>query len=470
MSEATNAPGPAPTDIQEQVELAIARNPEVVANTIYPYMGPLIRGTVTDALDGMLRSFNETLRYSLSFRGLLWRIEALRTGRSFSDVVLSKTMEFRVEQVFLIHGATGLMLQHVTDLETQQDPMMISGMLTAIQDFVHSSLGSGKGEALNTLNVGDTTILIERGPYCFLAAVVRGTPPSNLRPHLANAVAETHRLLGPVLEKFDGDTTPIEPCKPIVEKCLVKELKDVEKKFPWRLALGWAIVLVLVGRVTFVNIRDGIYWRQYLERLSHQRGIVVVTAKKEDGKFHVWGLRDSYAADPISILKQGKLDMEKVEWRWEPYHSTLPEFVLHRNIAEVVIRFPEGVSDVPANEIAAVETAALNIVKFASHLSKAGQYPEITVYGHTNYLEDGNAARELSQARADNVVALLNERGLESLKIEASGIGYQRPVLKDAETPFQKSYNESVSFRVKVRSYEGASGLVHETDGEGGTE
>lgn len=436
--------------LQEQVELAIARNPETIANTIYPHLGPLIRGTVTDALDGMLRSFNETLRYSLTFRGLLWRFEALRTGRAFADVVLSKTMAFRVEQVFMIHGATGLLLQHVTDMASEQDPMMISGMLTAIQDFVHSSLGSAQGEVLSTLNVGETTIMLERGPFCFLAAVVRGTPPTNMRQHFAAAVSEVHRLLGPILENFDGDTGPFEPAKHIVEGCLIKELKETEKKFPWRLALLWGSVLAVVLGYTYINIRDGIYWRQYLALVGAERGMVIVNADKEDGKFLLYGLRDSYAADPYMILKQTKLNPDLVELNLEPYHSTLPEFVLQRKIDNQALRFD---GELPAAADASkLDELAFDLLNLTEHMARVEKFPILRIYGNTNESEDANAARELTQRRADFVQAELRDRGVLDVEMKASGMGYQRRIRPNVRTEFDRKLNESVSFRVSVRT------------------
>ena len=46
-------------------------------------------------------------------RSLKWRFEAWRTGRPFAEIVLLKTLVYRVDQVFLIHKETGLLLQHV---------------------------------------------------------------------------------------------------------------------------------------------------------------------------------------------------------------------------------------------------------------------------------------------------------------------------------------------------------------------
>jgi len=144
-------------------------------------MGPAIRKAISSALSGMIESFNQTLSYSVSVRGLRWRLEALRTGKSFAEVVLMHTLLYRVEQVFLIHKKTGLLLQHVSAVPgAVQDADMVSGMLTAIQDFVHDSFSSRRSDELETLQVGDLTVWIEQGPLAILAGVIRGNAPSDV--------------------------------------------------------------------------------------------------------------------------------------------------------------------------------------------------------------------------------------------------------------------------------------------------
>jgi len=61
----------------------------------------------------MVDSLNRTLEHSLSWRSLNWRVEALRTGRSFGEIVLLNHAVYRVEQVFLIDRTSGRCCQHV---------------------------------------------------------------------------------------------------------------------------------------------------------------------------------------------------------------------------------------------------------------------------------------------------------------------------------------------------------------------
>src|SRR6202789_4211929 len=125
----------APT-IQETLRESVRRDPHVLADALFPVMGPAIRKSITETLRSMLQSFNEALDNSLSWRGIKWRLEAMRTGTSFAETVLMHSLLYRVEQVFLIHRQTGLVLSHVvaTSVSTQ-DPSMVAGMLSAIQQF-----------------------------------------------------------------------------------------------------------------------------------------------------------------------------------------------------------------------------------------------------------------------------------------------------------------------------------------------
>src|ERR1700690_1994000 len=144
----------APT-IQETLRESVRKDPHVLADALFPVMGPAIRKSITEALRAMLESFNQALEHSLSIRGLQWRLEALRTGKSFGEIVLMHSLLYRVEQVFLIHRKTGLVLGHVVAQSVStQDPSMVAGMLSAIQQFVADSFDARSDETLDSLNVG----------------------------------------------------------------------------------------------------------------------------------------------------------------------------------------------------------------------------------------------------------------------------------------------------------------------------
>ncbi len=177
----------APT-LQEAFSESVQRNPQQVAQAIFPILGPAIRKAIAETMAGFVNTLNRAIENSLSVRGLKWRIEAWRTGAPYAQIVIKHALVYRVEQVFLIHRETGLPLAHVTaeDLETQ-DADLISGMLTAIRDFVQDSFGATDegGGGLRTFSVGDRTILVEQGPKALLAAVVSGQhPPAFLEVRL----------------------------------------------------------------------------------------------------------------------------------------------------------------------------------------------------------------------------------------------------------------------------------------------
>src|SRR5688572_28908433 len=69
----------APT-VSSALEYSVRKNPQPLADAIFPIMGPAIRKVISAALSGMVQTFNQTLTHSMSALGLAWRWEALRTG------------------------------------------------------------------------------------------------------------------------------------------------------------------------------------------------------------------------------------------------------------------------------------------------------------------------------------------------------------------------------------------------------
>ena len=260
--------------LEEAITASVKRNPKPLADALFPVMGPAIRKAVSASLASMVESFNRTLEQAFSRRSIRWRLEAMRTGRSFAEVVMLKTLLYRVEQAFLIDRRSGLLLQHVqAGSAVVQDADMVSGMLTAIRDFVQDSFKVSESDSLEALKVGELSVWIEPGPQAIVAAVIRGSAPRDFRPTLQEAVETIHLQFGDLLERFEGDASTLEPARPTLEACLQQQYRAEERK-P-RTTAAW----VVVGIVTLALLTwGGLAWRsraidqRYLDALRAELG------------------------------------------------------------------------------------------------------------------------------------------------------------------------------------------------------
>ena len=100
------------------------------------------------------------------------------------------------------------MLNHVVaPTVATQDPDMVAGMLTAIQQFVRDSFSSKETEALGSLNIGDLEVWLEESPDAVLAAVIRGHAPADYRVEMNEALENIQRHFGPRLR--NSRETPV---------------------------------------------------------------------------------------------------------------------------------------------------------------------------------------------------------------------------------------------------------------------
>jgi hypothetical protein len=144
--------------------------------------------------------------------------------------VVYREMQFRytVEEVFLVDNA-GVLLVHISQWESKAiDAKLVSGMLTAVQEFVKDSFrGSDNGPqikmdegALGKLEYGDFQIVIERGTYTFLSAVISGNDNKRLRKRMKNVVDEFETKYSKVLVDWDGDMARFDGAERIVGQLL----------------------------------------------------------------------------------------------------------------------------------------------------------------------------------------------------------------------------------------------------------
>src|SRR5439155_1024104 len=101
-------------------------------------------------------------------------------ARDLPDSIKSakaKALRESLEPVFLIHRKSGILLQHAAQQgKVLKDADMISGMLTAIHDFVSDSF-TADGQDLETVDTGRYKLWIQYGPCALVVGAVGGTAP-----------------------------------------------------------------------------------------------------------------------------------------------------------------------------------------------------------------------------------------------------------------------------------------------------
>ncbi|MBN3908363.1 MAG: OmpA family protein [Nostoc sp. NMS1] len=329
--------------VENAIEVSVEQDHNVLADALFPVIGPATRKAISTALEGMMQSMNQTLEHSLSPQSFKWRLEAQRTGKSFAEIVLLRTLVYRVEQIFLIHKKSGLLLQHlVTTQVTVQDPDLVAAMLTAIQDFIKDSFRVQKVDGLKSLRFGEVIIWIEEGPQALVAAMIRGNPPQELRLVLQEAIEKIHLKLSREIKNFTGETEAFQASQPYLEACLVVQYKSAAKK---NYTYAWAFlgtIAIACGTWGFFTIREQLRWQAYLHKLNLQPGVVVINTKQAFGKYFISGMRDPLAVDPNTLIQQTNLNPKIVISQWQPYLSLEPQFTAKR--VEKLLHPPQTVS------------------------------------------------------------------------------------------------------------------------------
>ncbi len=320
--------------VEASVRGSIEQRPEVFVDALHPIIGAVVRRSIAESLRNLLQSFNQTLEHTFSWQGLKWRLEALRTGRSFAEVVMLRSLVYRVEQLFLIHRETSLSLLHVSaDKAVAQDSDMVAGMLSAIQDFARDSFKTGQDATLEEFRVGELQVWIAPGRHAYLAAVIRGNPPRELRTALEETIESVHILRASALAKFSGDAAEFASLRPEMESCLRAQY-DQSKTVAGergRVSFVLAPVIGLIVAAAIIGFRRQAKWDDFVTRLRSQPGITITEAK------HGWiapsqiaGLRDPLAADPLVIAQKEKINPDGIRFAWKEYQALDSSLVLQR--------------------------------------------------------------------------------------------------------------------------------------------
>ncbi len=343
--------------VENAVKYSSQMNIQPLSEGLYPVIGPAIRKAVADAFKKINQTINSNLNKTFSVSAIKWRIQSFRTGKPFLDVVSEHTMVFQVQQMFLIHKETGLLLQHVeVQNASSQDADMVSAMLKAIQDFVKDSFNVDKDEALATIEMGEHTIWIEQGPQAILAGVVYGNAPIKLRDTFRNALEKIHVDFGKELTNFDGDTVAFESKTHFLESCLQNQLKKEGKKTS---PAKWVVILALMGLAGFWGVTRAIEyrrWSMYVAQVETVPGVIVVDNGRDDGQYYIKGLMAPMSVNPADLLEEFDFEPNRVKSVWQMYQPAYPINLLDR--VRRMLKPPPSISLELKGDILSVQGAA----------------------------------------------------------------------------------------------------------------
>jgi len=446
--------------IEQALKLSISRNPKFLATSLAPIIGETVRRSVARSFRSLVDTINMTLERSLSWESLKWRVEGWRTGKSFGEIALLRSLGYKVQRVFLIHRETGTVLLYLSAPgETVNEAELVASLLTALQDFARDSFAAK--DDLDTVELGETLIWVNHGPQALLAGTILGTPPPELHNVFARENELIHREFAAQLATFNGDASPFGAARPYLEKCLLGHTGSIQKKRSWML-LG-AVAILLFGLVAlgwFVHRRNA-RWEQYLDSLNHAKGIAVTGAERSFGHYWVWGLRDPMSVDPVQLATEAGIPVDKLEAHFVLYQSVEKSFQERRDfdaerhkMERQMVLFPVNSSKLGPDQSIRIDNIEDSLIKLQEGAEKLGGKIHVVLEGRADQTgaETKNAA--LSEQRAQAVYDALRERGIPAEMISAIGLGDSQPI-RHGSAAYQMEVNRSVTLKVQSQSQGG---------------
>ncbi len=278
-----------------------------IADALYPVIGKTVRKSVAEAMKNLMQAINERIdnlvNKSFGRRKKIDKITLLR-----------EVLPFHVQQVFLIHRETGLLLSHASnnvDPASAPNEDMVSGMLTAIREFSKTAFAAGD-QSLHEIQYDDLNIIIEEGKYAYLAFVVSGTPGGAFKEVIKDIEHKIHLAYYKDLRAFTGDTEPFSPIRETLESFInavhepmFREAlagREKRSKAPAFILLG--LIAAIIAAVIFFLWPNTAAREAQLKNLLNsyqQREGSFFSVERADNRLTLRG--QAYAADRRELLQ-----------------------------------------------------------------------------------------------------------------------------------------------------------------------
>ena len=379
-------------EMGKAITAQIALERDSMVDALYPVIGSTIAKYMAEAI----KTINEKVSNSLSIEGVGRKIRSQVQGVSEAELILKESMPFRVQAIFLIHKASGLVIaeaQHSGEYQLESE--MVAGMLTAISSFVNECIVQpGQISELNQIEYGESKIMLEIAGYCYLAVVTKGETPAPFIKKMRQTVSSIIISYGQSINEFNGNPRTIsDDLQPLLESLFqtVTEEKEKVKKPP--------IALVGIGLATLslILVPWGIY--QYRSSIDRRLEANAITALASTPELAVYRL--DVAVDGKTLKLTGKLPNQELRTKAAKIvASTVPKLQLDNKIVAV---------DVPPDPV----LTAAEVQRITAVLNQSSGVAISSRYGDRKVTVEGTV---IDGADSDKIAQSLKQiPGVESV-------------------------------------------------------
>jgi hypothetical protein len=208
--------------VGEYLYISLPSDQDVITIQLQASDGDMLSNTVTFKV-GLAKDMAQKIGWPYSFPLVLL---AAAVGAYFMSIRIPRP--YALDNLFLIHN-DGRLVAHVTKEEnTTLDKDIVSAMFTAVQEFVRDSFQKGE-VGLKKLEIGDKSVVIEKGQSTYLALIYAGWPPKDTFDMLSMLLRDIEERYKGRLGKWNGTMKTVKG----VDKMLQEYMANVFKPGTW---------------------------------------------------------------------------------------------------------------------------------------------------------------------------------------------------------------------------------------------
>ncbi|MGQ9586962.1 MAG: DNRLRE domain-containing protein [Thermoplasmata archaeon] len=137
----------------------------------------------------------------------LWMVALALAGGASGMAAIAwarRKRPFVIRDLMIVHNDGFLMERYARQQAGEIDQDVLSGMLTAVLNFVEDSMATS-GDSLKTFGFREYEVIVKRGSKIFAAVVHEGDVPKDIDKALADLVAKIERIYKKKIASWTGD-------------------------------------------------------------------------------------------------------------------------------------------------------------------------------------------------------------------------------------------------------------------------